>query len=99
MKNNKFLKFWGDDAKKDIAPMVEADYERATGKSCVRWCDEDGVYETLDDRPSTFETCGYTTEFDAWGARKVEEALRKGKTDYDEILAYVRDHADDTEAL
>ena len=90
--------FWGDDAKNDIAPVVEADYERATGKSCVRWYDEDRVLrETLEDRPSTFETRGYTTDFENWGMRKTEEAVCKGKMGYDEVVAYVRDHADDCE--
>jgi len=95
MKDNEF---WGDDAKNDIAPVVESDYENATGKSCVRWYDEDRVlHETLEDRPSTFGTRGYTTDFENWGMRKTEEAMRNGKRGYDEIVAYVRDHADDSE--
>jgi hypothetical protein len=97
MKDNEF---WGNDAKRDIAPMVEADYERATGKSCVRWYDEDRVlHETLDDRPSTFETCGYTTDFENWGMRKTEEAMRKGKRKYYDVVAYVRDTLDAPENL
>jgi len=94
--NGGYEKWWGGDAEYDLAQDLEDYYELTEGYSAVLWTPLDlpnGSHnvptDSLKDRPETYATCGYTSDFEGWGQEKVAEAVRNGCDSAESVFKYI----------
>jgi len=88
-----YERWWGGEAEYDLAQDLEGYYEQTYGKSAVYW-EQEGVAhaiptDSLDNRPETYVTSGYTSDYEGWGQSVVAEAVRSGCDSATAVYDYI----------